>query len=92
MRAFMSTGNEPLRLGDPTRDGLHAEREARAILRETEPRGDYPPDTSFVRVADLAYWQRVCARKPQARPLWRDQNAAALALAETLAAFVGEGE
>lgn len=68
-----------------------AEHEARRILRETESREERG-SISWVSVGSMNYWQRVCARKPQARPLWRDQNAAALALADALRAFVGEGE
>lgn len=90
MRAFISPiGRTPHPEIDSARDA--AEREARRILAETEPREDRG-SVDWKTVRDLAYWQRVCAKRPQARPLWREQNAAALALADALRAFVGEGE
>jgi hypothetical protein len=66
-----------------------AEREVKRILAETEPSEDRG-SVSWPTINSLVYWQRVCARKPQARPLWRDQNAAALALTDALRAFVEE--
>jgi hypothetical protein len=102
MRAFMSTGGRRRYKGTgeifagitPQRSTKElmatAEREAKRILAETEPREDRG-SVSWPTIGSLVYWQRVCARKPQTRPLWRDQNAATLALTDALRAFV-EGE
>lgn len=95
MRASLSTGANREFPGDPQiRCSSYslapmAVREARRIVAETAPREDRG-SVDWKTVRDLVYWQRVCAKRPQARPLWREQNAAALALADALRAFVEE--